>query len=195
MLDYREHDRATAAISHLPHIIAYALVNLVRRSDNAEGLMRMLAAGGFKDITRIASSSPEMWQQICTENQAQVLQMLEAYREDLALVENAIRNEDNAALIEYFDQARIYRNALPESSRGTIQPLPEIYVDVPDETGAISVVSAILAANRLSIKNMGIRNNREAQAGALKIVFENTEAAAKAADILKKYNYTVYERD
>ena len=195
VLDYREHDRATAAISHLPHIIAYALVNLVRRSDNTEGLMRMLAAGGFKDITRIASSSPEMWQQICTENQAQVLQMLDAYQEDLALVEAAIRKEDNAALIKYFDQARIYRNALPESYRGTIQPLPEIYVDVPDETGAISVVSAILAANRLSIKNMGIRNNREVQAGALKIVFENMEAAAKAAEILKKYNYTVYERD
>ena len=195
VLDYREHDRATAAISHLPHIIAYALVNLVRRSDNTEGLMRMLAAGGFKDITRIASSSPEMWQQICTENRAQVLQMLDAYREDLALVEAAIRKEDNATLIKYFDQARIYRNALPESYRGTIQPLPEIYVDVPDETGAISVVSAILAANRLSIKNMGIRNNREAQAGALKIVFENMEAAAKAAEILKKYNYTVYERD
>ena len=100
VLDYREHDRATAAISHLPHIIAYALVNLVRRSDNTEGLMRMLAAGGFKDITRIASSSPEMWQQICTENQAQVLQMLDAYQEDLALVEAAIRKEDNAALIK-----------------------------------------------------------------------------------------------
>ena len=84
---------------------------------------------------------------------------------------------------------------MPESYRGTIQPLPEIYVDVPDETGAISVVSAILAANRLSIKNMGIRNNREVQAGALKIVFENMKAAAKAAEILKKYNYTVYERD
>lgn len=183
------------AISHLPHIIAYALVNLVRRSDNTEGLMRMLAAGGFKDITRIASSSPEMWQQICTENQAQVLQMLDAYREDLALVELRSEKRTMALCIKYFDQARIYRNALPESYRGTIQPLPEIYVDVPDETGAISVVSAILAANRLSIKNMGIRNNREVQAGALKIVFENMKAAAKAAEILKKYNYTVYERD
>ena len=56
-LNYREHDRITAAISHLPHIIAYTLVNLVKESDNPDGLMRMLAAGGFKDITRIASSS------------------------------------------------------------------------------------------------------------------------------------------
>ena len=195
VLDYHRHDFIVAAISHLPHLIASSLVNLVHDCDSEDQMMKRLAAGGFKDITRIASSSPEMWQQICTENQAQVLQMLDAYREDLALVEAAIRKEDNAALIKYFDQARIYRNALPESYRGTIQPLPEIYVDVPDETGAISVVSAILAANRLSIKNMGIRNNREVQAGALKIVFENMKAAAKAAEILKKYNYTVYERD
>ena len=67
-MDYREHDRATAAISHLPHVIAYTLVNLVKHSDSPEGTMRQLAAGGFRDITRIASSSPDMWQQICEEN-------------------------------------------------------------------------------------------------------------------------------
>lgn len=65
VLDYDEHDYATAAISHLPHVIAYTLVNLVRTSDNPKGLMRQLAAGGFKDITRIASSSPDMWESIC----------------------------------------------------------------------------------------------------------------------------------
>ena len=65
VLNCEEHDYATAAISHLPHVIAYTLVNLVRTSDSREGLMRQLAAGGFKDITRIASSSPVMWEQIC----------------------------------------------------------------------------------------------------------------------------------
>ena len=62
VLDYREHDRATAAISHLPHVLAYALVNQVQTSDNQDGLMRKIAAGGFRDITRIASSSPDMWE-------------------------------------------------------------------------------------------------------------------------------------
>ena len=73
VLDYREHDSVTAAISHLPHVIASSLVNLVRDADNPEGLMKRLAAGGFKDITLIASSSPEMWEQICMTNTENIL--------------------------------------------------------------------------------------------------------------------------
>ena len=68
VLDYREHDYAVAAISHLPHLIASSLVNLVRDNDSPEGIMKQMAAGGFKDITRIASSSPVMWEQICMTN-------------------------------------------------------------------------------------------------------------------------------
>ena len=59
--DSRQHDYITAAVSHLPHVIASSLVNLVRDSDSADGLMKLIAAGGFKDITRIASSSTVMW--------------------------------------------------------------------------------------------------------------------------------------
>ena len=65
VLDYHYHDQVTAAISHLPHIVASSLVNLVKDSDGKDGMMKRLAAGGFKDITRIASSSPVMWEQIC----------------------------------------------------------------------------------------------------------------------------------
>ena len=68
ILDYRKHDYVTAAISHLPHVIAASLVNLVKDSDYEDGIMKLIAAGGFKDITRIASSSAVMWQQICLTN-------------------------------------------------------------------------------------------------------------------------------
>ena len=63
-----EHDFITAAISHVPHIVAAELVHLVRRADRNNGMLKQLAAGGFKDITRIASSSPVMWEQICENN-------------------------------------------------------------------------------------------------------------------------------
>ena len=72
VLDYRTHDYVTAGISHLPHIIASSLVNLVRDSDTEDGIMKLVAAGGFKDITRIASSSPEMWEQICMANRKNI---------------------------------------------------------------------------------------------------------------------------
>ncbi|MBQ1515093.1 MAG: prephenate dehydrogenase/arogenate dehydrogenase family protein, partial [Lachnospiraceae bacterium] len=65
VMEAEEHDRTVATVSHIPHIIAFALVNLLRDSDDLEGTMRRIAAGGFKDITRIANSSPEMWEAIC----------------------------------------------------------------------------------------------------------------------------------
>ena len=68
VLNYKEHDHITGTISHLPHIIASTLVNYVRDTDSKDGVMKQLAAGGFKDITRIASSSPTMWQHICLKN-------------------------------------------------------------------------------------------------------------------------------
>ena len=68
VLTAEEHDFITAGVSHLPHIIASALVNLVKTLDNDAEYMKTIAAGGFRDITRIASSSPVMWQQICMEN-------------------------------------------------------------------------------------------------------------------------------
>ncbi|MCD8077682.1 MAG: prephenate dehydrogenase/arogenate dehydrogenase family protein [Lachnospiraceae bacterium] len=116
VMDYREHDRVTAAISHLPHVIAYTLVNLVKRSDSPEGMMRKLAAGGFKDLTRIASSSPDMWQQICQENRTALADVLHEYRQALAEMEEAIRRDDGTWLWNEFEEARVYRDAMPQAS-------------------------------------------------------------------------------
>lgn len=79
ILDYEKHDYVVAAISHLPHIIASSLVNLVKDCDDTQHTMKTVAAGGFKDITRIASSSPVMWQQICLTNQAPIEKVLRDY--------------------------------------------------------------------------------------------------------------------
>ena len=83
VLDYHKHDIVTGTISHLPHIIAASLVNFVRDTDTKDELMKTLAAGGFKDITRIASSSPTMWEHICAQNQSNISQILGNYIETL----------------------------------------------------------------------------------------------------------------
>ena len=83
VLNYREHDFVTGTISHLPHIIASTLVNYVRDTDTKDELMKALAAGGFKDITRIASSSPVMWQQVCLKNRSNISRILAGYIDSL----------------------------------------------------------------------------------------------------------------
>ena len=97
MLDYREHDFIVAAISHLPHLIASSLVNLVHDCDNENQTMKRLAAGGFKDITRIASSSPVMWEQICMTNDANIAVILKRYIESLGHILTDVESKDSGA--------------------------------------------------------------------------------------------------
>ena len=194
VLDYREHDRATAAISHLPHIIAYALVNLVRRSDNTEGLMRMLAAGGFKDITRIASSSPEMWEQICSANSENILSVLDEYINSLIEIKFSLAEHNTHCIHDLFETSRDYRNSISDSGSGPIPKAYSIYCDMVDEAGGIAALATILATNGISIKNIGIVHNREFEEAVLHVEFYEEMAKIKAAELLRKYRYTIYER-
>lgn len=194
VLDYEEHDYVTAAISHLPHIIASALVNLVKESDTREGLMKMIAAGGFKDITRIASSSPAMWQQICLTNRENITQVMDSYMKALEKVKDEVVSGDQDALYELFASSREYRNSIPNSSAGPIKKAYALYCDIIDEAGGIAAIATILAAGNVSIKNIGIVHNREFEEGVLRIEFYDEASSGRAAELLRKYRYTVYER-
>ena len=189
VLDYREHDRVTAAVSHLPHLVASSLVNLVKDNDSAAGTMRRIAAGGFKDITRIASSSPEMWEQICMTNAAPIGDMLEQYIYSLQEILAQIRGHKGRDIYRLFDQSRSYRNSISDRAKGPIEPSYEFSVDVADEVGSISTIAVILAAKGISIKNIGINNNREQGEGALKIAFYDKASMDAAWERLSYYKY------
>ena len=194
VLDYKEHDRITAAISHLPHIIAASLVNMVKENDGSSGHMKTFAAGGFKDITRIASSSPEMWQNICLSNPDNIRHFLDIYRDSLTRVEDALLKGDKDFLYNTFETARDYRNSIPNSGKGTLPKVHEIYIDVPDVPGIIAIIATILSSNSVSIKNIGIVHNREFEDGVLRIEFYDEEAMNAARTALKQYPYKVYDR-
>src|SRR5699024_6035696 len=192
-LDYREHDLITGTISHLPHIIASTLVNFVRDTDTEDELMKALAAGGFKDITRIASSSPVMWQQICLKNGSNISHILGEYIRTLETAKAAVDSGDETALYSLFESSRDYRNSMPDSSAGPIKKQFSIYCDIIDEAGGIATIATILASNNINIKNIGIIHNREFEEGVLRIEFYEEDASAKAAALLQKYRYVVYE--
>lgn len=194
LLDYQEHDYVTGTISHLPHIIASSLVNFVRESDTQEELMKSLAAGGFKDITRIASSSPTMWQHICLKNKENISHILDGYIHFLNHAKDMIDNEDAQGIYHMFDASRNYRNSFPVSSAGPIKKAYEVYCDIIDETGGIAAIATILASNNLNLKNIGIIHNREFEEGVLRIEFYDEASSKRAAQILQKFRYIVYER-
>lgn len=194
VIDAEEHDKAVATISHLPHLVAATLVNLVHRTDSPEHTMKQLAAGGFKDITRIASSSPVMWQQIFSSNRDTVIHVLREYIESLQSVEKALIEDDMAAIHELFVESGAFRKTFADA-HGLLEAQYSFSVKVADKPGAISIISAILAAGGINIKNVGINHNRESGAGALRIEFYDASSCISAVRKLRDYNYEVVQNE
>ncbi|MEK6530910.1 MAG: prephenate dehydrogenase/arogenate dehydrogenase family protein [Deltaproteobacteria bacterium] len=115
LMDPRTHDRVMAAVSHLPHLIAYELVNTVADAENKKGEVLQYSAGGFKDFTRIASSSPEMWADICGMNKGFIIEMIEMFKKRLNIVERLVKKGDIAALKRDFSMAKGIRDSLIDS--------------------------------------------------------------------------------
>ncbi len=194
VMDFKTHDYVTAGISHLPHIIASSLVNLIRESDTEDEIMKLVAAGGFKDITRIASSSPEMWEQICMTNRENISSILETYIKSLTRIRQQLDHAEANAVYQLFETSREYRNSLPQKGSGPLQRIYEIYCDMVDEVGGIATLATILASNQISLKNIGIVHSREFIEAVLRIEFYDEQAMKQAAELLRKYRYVIYER-
>jgi prephenate dehydrogenase len=194
VLDYQQHDFATAAVSHLPHLIAAALVNTVHDLDSPDEIMKMIAAGGFKDITRIASSSPEMWEHICISNGTNISNVMDTFIRLLTDSRDAMANGDGSKIYKAFERSRDYRDSFSSAPLGTIKKTYSIFCDIVDESGAIATIATTLAVNGINIKNIGIVHNREFEEGVLRIEFYEEEPSLKAAEVLRQHRYQVWVR-
>lgn len=195
ILPPEDHDRITAAISHVPHIIAATLVNMVRSNDNEEENMKSFAAGGFKDITRIASSSPEMWQDICIANADSINHFLTYFQEQLQSFQHMIETGNKQKINDEFRIAGDYRNSIPTKKSSVIARTYDIFVNVDDRAGAIATISTILSVNGISIKNIGILHNREYMDGVMKLELYNEEDAKLAQSLLAQNRYDIIVRN
>lgn len=107
----KHHDEVLAATSHLPHVLAYCLVDTLAREDDRAEIFRY-AAGGFRDFTRIASSDPRMWHDICISNRNALVQVIGHFTQDLTRLTEAIRNGDGQKILEIFQRAKYARDNL-----------------------------------------------------------------------------------
>jgi len=194
ILDYEVHDYATASISHLPHMIAFSLVNLIKDIDDENETMKTIAAGGFKDITRIASSSPIMWESICMTNKDSIIRLMDLYMDSLQKLKEDISANNSSALMDKFQSAKDYRDSIAVPNVKSQNAIHEIYLDLEDEAGGIAIIASILAFKGISIKNIGIIHNREFEEGVLRIEFYDGEAAELAVELLTEKNYVVRKR-
>ena len=112
VMDYHVHDKSVAAISHVPHLLSTALVHVVSDNDDEEKHMQLLAAGCFRDMSRVAASSPEMWEQICLTNSSAISNILEQYIEMLETIKDNIDKKTPGYVASLFEMSREYRNSL-----------------------------------------------------------------------------------
>lgn len=195
ILSPQEHDYIVASISHVPHIIASALVHNVKNLDTPNQYMHLLAAGGFKDITRIASSSPDMWQGICMENKEQILKVLSSFETVIQDIRQKLSQEQYQYVYDYFDAARVYRDSFHSVTPKSFVKRYEITVDVLDRPGSIAIIAVLFSSHGINIKNMSIVNNREQQQGALYFAFDTEEDRQKSISLLHNLNYDVFVKD
>ncbi|MBP7177035.1 MAG: prephenate dehydrogenase [Thermoclostridium sp.] len=194
VLEPSRHDYATAAISHVPHVLASALVNVIRHLDGEDKIMHTLAAGGFKDITRIASSSPEIWQSICRTNRENIVEILDRFVKGIDDFKTALCGEEEEPLRRFFFNAKQYRDSFLDNRIGAIVKTYDIVVDVEDKPGVIASIASLLGEHQINIKNIGINNSREMEGGAMEICFYDGDSQARSLEILKSAGYTVILR-
>jgi prephenate dehydrogenase len=112
LMDVVKHDRVVAAISHLPHMVAYSLVNAVGEYDRCDENILKYSAGGFRDFTRIASSDPAMWRDIALMNRAGILEMMDVFSGYLGELRQLVDREDGDGLAEFFTRSRAFRESI-----------------------------------------------------------------------------------
>jgi prephenate dehydrogenase len=184
----KQHDVIAASVSHLPQLVSVALVNAASlKTDNYNFLD--LAAGGFRDMTRIASSDFSIWESIIANNKNQILTALDKFSYDLSLLIKQIKENNFEAIKSFFETARINRDEIPKNTKGFLNPLFDLFVFVTDKPGAISKISTALYQASINIKDMELLKIREGAGGTFRLSFATSDEVKKASEILKKIGF------
>ncbi|WP_033542128.1 prephenate dehydrogenase [Planococcus sp. CAU13] len=192
VLSAKEHDHMTSIVSHFPHLIAASLVHQLDREQQYP-FTRQLAAGGFRDITRIASSDPVMWRDITTQNNTMIAAQLDQWMDEMAHLKSLLTANEEEPIRRYFEKAKSVRDQLPIAGHGAMYSVFDLYIDIPDIPGIISEVTGYLAEEDISIVNLRILETREDVFGILVISFQTAEDRENAkACISKRTAYDVY---
>ena len=189
-VDAQEHDHMTAVVSHFPHIVAASLVHQLDSEQQNYPMTSMLAAGGFRDVTRIASSNPLMWKDIVLQNKDELLKQLTSWQVEMDRVKSILQNSHEETIEHYFASAKEVRDKLPINT-GAFYTTYDLYVDIPDYPGVISELTGYLAEEQISITNIRVVEAREDVFGILVISFQNADDRDKAQKCIS--NRTKYE--
>ena len=186
------HDRVAATISHLPQALAVSLVRFLDSLGTLRNDGVHLAAGGFRDMTRIASSPYSVWRDIIATNRDVIREVLEDF---LDFSRDGIGQLDDDTLEGLFDTAAQTRAEIPRDTKGFLSRLWNVLVVVEDRPGMVAGIAVPLADRGINIKDIEVLKVREGDGGSLRLAFASEELARRAVDILKTGGYEARLRD
>lgn len=181
------HDSLVATVSHLPYLASLALTHMVARDER----LSLLAAGGFRDLTRVASGDPRMSRDMVVENKAALRDALSRFRRQLERLEADL--DDPEELLAAAQEGKRTRDSLPVVKRSLLPQKHDLVVAMPDQPNQIGLVTQALGAQHVNIKDIEVLAIRE-DGGALRLGLESEEAVTQAADILTREGFEVRSR-
>ncbi|HEY3842767.1 MAG TPA: prephenate dehydrogenase [Acidimicrobiales bacterium] len=179
VLSAPDHDRLVAVVSHVPHLVAATLMNAAATGAEQDGALLRLAAGGFRDMTRVAAGHPGIWPDICSENAGPIVAALDALVAELSVMRDRVAGHDRDALFGVLQRASAARRNLPAR---IVRPddLSELRIPVPDRQGVLAEITSLAADAGISIYDIEIAHSAEGPRGVLILVVDSGEAARLA---------------
>jgi len=183
VLDPAAHDTLVATVSHLPQLLASSLMRFAGEQGRDRAAIRALAAGGFRDMTRIAASRPDIWLDICRENRDAIVSVLRAYAGDLGSVADAVERGDVEGLRALFEQARDARRSLP--TKAGVGEIEELLIEIPDRPGALADVTTTVGELGVNIEDLAITHAADGDRGVLSLFVRSDAPRATLLDALR----------
>lgn len=169
------HDALVAVVSHVPQLAATTLMDVAAGSGEEHAMLLRLAAGGFRDMTRIAAGHPAIWPDICVANRDAIVKVLDDYLNALSRVRALVDGGNRAALLDVLERARAARRNLPVGAPAG-EELAEVRVPVPDRPGVLAEVTTLAGSLGINIADLEIAHSLEGTGGVLVLVISARHA-------------------
>jgi len=182
VLSPTDHDRLVAMVSHVPHLVAATLMNTASAGAEQDAALLRLAAGGFRDMTRVAAGHPGIWPDICAENAAPIVEALDTLVRDLEAMRERVATHDRDALLGVLQKASAARRNLPAR---VVRPehLAELRIPVPDRAGVLAEITSLAADAGIGIYDIEIAHSAEGPRGVLILVVDGADAGTLTAAV------------
>lgn len=188
-LSNEEHDQIAATISHLPQLLAVSLVDFTRTFNEKQKAYLQLAAGGFRDMTRIASSPSGIWKDILKTNHDHISLRLNQFISYLTELKSDLEKQNPDNVLERFNRSKLTRDSIPRNTKGFLHPLFDLLVFVEDQPGVIFRLSKILFEHNINIRDIELLKVREGHQGAFRVSFSSESALLTAKELMESIGF------